>query len=276
LFTENTDSQTISEFCIAQDGTLSSCSTFNFEFFSMAFVQNGSIGIVTNTTGLSSYRMNATGPPSLIGTLAGLGSSVVVDPSERFVYSVDESTSTISEYSISSSGALAPLAAPNTVATGWLPFAIAVSPRGFLYSVDYGAGTITEYAINSSTGALTKVDTFPTGQTIGLITSQPRWISFDPTGSFAYVGNVYDNTISQFTVDAPTGALTQNGADVSTTWAPLQVVVDPSGKFAFSADGDGKILEFTINTDGTLAPNGTLSLGGIYEGFPFGIMFARR
>jgi hypothetical protein len=76
-------------------------------------------------------------------------------------------------------------------------------------------------------------------------------------------------------VDAATGVLTRNGADVPTSWAPAQVVVDPSGKFVFSADGDGEIMQFIINKDGTLAANGSVLTGNIYEGSPFGIMFAQ-
>jgi 6-phosphogluconolactonase (cycloisomerase 2 family) len=276
LYAENVDSETISKYCISVTGTLSRCATLPFEFFAMAFAHKGQIAIVTNTKGITSYRTSATGAMSLISTVpaASAGGPVVVDPKGKFVYVVNESISTISEYSLSVSGRLAPLAPTNTVPTGWLPFYATFSPQGFLYSVDYGAGTISEYSMDLITGALTLTDTVPTGSTSGF-GSQPRWISFDPSGSFAYVGNVYDNTISQFSVDAATGVLTRNGADVPTSWAPLQVVVDPSGKFVFSADGDGQIMQFMIKKDGTLAANGSVLIGSIYDGFPFGIMFAQ-
>src|SRR5579864_5766188 len=175
LYAENTNSQTISKFCVGSNGTLSSCSTLSFEFFSMAFAHNGQMAIVANTAGVNSYAISTTGSMSLISTVPALwqGGSLVIDPSEKFVYVVNESVSTISEYGISSSGELAALSPTNTVPTGWLPFMVAFSPKGFLYSVDYGAGTITEYSKDASTGALTKVNTFPTGSPIGLISSQP-------------------------------------------------------------------------------------------------------
>jgi DNA-binding beta-propeller fold protein YncE len=59
--------------------------------------------------------------------------------------------------------------------------------------------------------------------------SYPNWIAFDPTGSYAYVSNLTDNSISQFTVNASTGALTMNAPDIATGVDPIQVAVDPSG-----------------------------------------------
>jgi YVTN family beta-propeller protein len=109
-----------------------------------------------------------------------------------------------------------------------------------------------------------------------LFGSEPRWVSFNPTGTYAYVGNVNDNTVSQFTVDTTTGALTRNGPDIPTGITPLQAVVDPSGRFVFTADGGGTISEFTIAGDGTLVANGQIQLGGEISGFPFAIVFAQR
>lgn len=278
LYAENTDSQTISQYSITGNGTLAFSSTFNFEFFSMAFAHNGQLAVVANTAGLNSYAVSAAGTMSLVSTAPMLwgGGAVVIDPSEQFVYVVDESESKIIEYALSAAGQLAALTPSNTVATAWLPFTGMFSPKGIFYSVDYGAGTITQYSMNGTTGALMAVQSFSTGAPAGSIGPQPRWISFDPTGSFAYVGNVYNNTISQFIVDSTTGALIRNGADIPTSWGPLQVVVDPSGKYVFSADGDGEIMEFIINKDGTLTANGSVLLGNIDQGFPFGIMFAER
>jgi len=81
--------------------------------------------------------------------------------------------------------------------------------------------------------------------------------------------------VSQFTVNASTGALTMNGPDVPTGQWPIQVVVDPSGKFAFVTNsGDGTVSQFTITNTGALNPNGTLSLGVTYG--PVAIAIARQ
>lgn len=277
LFAENADSQTTSEYQITGNGSVALKATLSFESFSMAFTHNGQLAIITNTAGVNSYSVDSSGNFVLINTVPGYGGSVAIDPTGRFAYVADESNSIISEYSISATGNLAPLQPSNTQSTPWLPFSIAISPGGFLYSVDYGVGTITEYSIDANSGALTRGTSFPTGSVSGpLGGSEPRWISFDATGAFAYVGNVSDNTVTQFTVDAATGFLTRNGSDVTTGVGPLQAVVDPSGKFAFTADGGGTISQFTVNSDGTLSPNGSIQLGGNISGFPFAIVFAQR
>jgi 6-phosphogluconolactonase len=277
LFAENADSETTSEYQITGNGTIALNATMSFGSFSMAFTHNGQLAIVTNTGGVNSYSVSSSGNFALINTVPANEGSVAVDLSGRFAYVVSESDSTISEYTISASGVLAPLQPNNTVSTASLPFSIAISPGGFLYSVDYGVGTITEYSIDVNTGALTRETSFPTGSASGPPGgSEPRWISFDPTGAFAYVANVSDNTVSQFTVHATTGALTRNGPDVVTGVLPLQAVVDPSGKFVYTADNGGTISQFTVNSDGTLAPNGTVQLGSEISGFPFAIVFAQR
>jgi 6-phosphogluconolactonase (cycloisomerase 2 family) len=279
LFAQNLDSETTSEFQIAVDGTITTGPAMSFGFFSMAFTHFGQLAVVENTAGVSSYSVSSSGDFALINTVpaGNTPGSVAFDSSGRFVYVASESDSTISEYTISASGVLAPLQTNNTVSSGWLPFAVATSPGGFLYSVDYGAGTITEYSIDATTGALTKGASFPTGSVPAPPGGpEPRWITFDATGAFAYVGNVDEDTVSQFVVDAATGALTKIGPDVATGVLPTQVVIDPSGKFAFTADGGGTISEFKVNSDGTLTPNGSIQLGGDISGFPFAIVFAQR
>jgi hypothetical protein len=161
LFVENATPPTTSEYKIACNGTIALNATLNFESFAMAFAHKGRLAIVTNTAGVNSYTLSSSGNFKLVNMVPGPGGSVAIDPTARFVYVDNESYSTISEYTVSASGVLAPLQPNNTISTLWLPFSIAMSPNGFLYSVDYGAGTVTEYSIDTSSGGPHKRNQLP-------------------------------------------------------------------------------------------------------------------
>jgi 6-phosphogluconolactonase (cycloisomerase 2 family) len=71
---------------------------------------------------------------------------------------------------------------------------------------------------------------------------------------FAYVTNSGDGTISVYTIDQTSGALTAGTAVAAGTY-PSSITVDPFGRFAYVANmGGGNILVYKINSDGTLTP----------------------
>jgi 6-phosphogluconolactonase (cycloisomerase 2 family) len=100
----------------------------------------------------------------------------------------------------------------------------------------------------------------------------PRSVVVDPTGKFAYVANfgfaeVFTGSVSMYTIDPSTGALTPIGPPVAADHGPYSVAVHPSGKFAYVADsGDqgggedvGDVSMYTIDaTTGALASIGTI------------------
>jgi len=70
-------------------------------------------------------------------------------------------------------------------------------------------------------------------------------------------GDVVSNNILMYTVDTISGALTSTGT-IAAGMYPYPVVVDPSGKFAYVANGNSNDLGiYTIDaTTGALAPAG--------------------
>jgi 6-phosphogluconolactonase (cycloisomerase 2 family) len=83
-------------------------------------------------------------------------------------------------------------------------------------------------------------------------------------GKFAYTANHGDGTISAYTIDPTSGALTAvAGPPVHDGNNPAAVSLAPNGKFAFSASDNGtKIQAFTIDqTSGALTPVGTVDTG---------------
>jgi len=274
LFSGNFGNNTISQFMVGSKGTLipNSVPSVNAAYgpYPITLTPNGQLALVASFDNtISTYGVSSSGTLSLIDTVAtGLNpSSIAIDPTGRLAYVSNFQSYTISEYAISSSGMLTPSGSTPTPNYGI--FDLTISPKGFLYSAGPGAGTVSEFSIDPVTGALTQLASFPNGS------GEPAWISFDPTGAYAYVCNNISRTVSQFTVDATTGALTQNGPDVPTGADPMQVALDPSGKYAYTVNADGTVSEFTISSTGTLTPNGTVSLGTIDTEIQR-IAFARR
>jgi 6-phosphogluconolactonase (cycloisomerase 2 family) len=91
--------------------------------------------------------------------------------------------------------------------------------------------------------------------------AQPASLS---VGKFAYVANQGDDTISVYSINADTGALTAVGAPVAAGSAPRAIAVDPFSRFVYVANsgsrggGGGDVAAYRIQ------PNGSLSLVSTY------------
>jgi 6-phosphogluconolactonase len=101
-----------------------------------------------------------------------------------------------------------------------------------------------------------------TSVAIGCVSSAPTPAS--KPARFAYVANRDSNTVSAYTVDAATGALSlMAGPTVATENNPVFVTVDPTGRFAYVANrGSGTVSTYTIDaTTGVLSPGPTVPAG---------------
>ncbi|MGB9242272.1 MAG: beta-propeller fold lactonase family protein [Candidatus Acidiferrales bacterium] len=128
------------------------------------------------------------------------------------------------------------------------PQSIAVDPAGkFAYVASEGCdaqGYVSMYTINPTTGALASV-----GPPVPSNDEFTDSVTVDPFGKFAYVassGDVWDidfGSIVTYTINPTTGALTSttggiNGTGVNGTPGFFNsMAFDPSGKFAYAADG---------------------------------------
>ena len=137
-------------------------------------------------------------------------------------------------------------------AAGGTSFSVAVDPTGtYAYVANWGSNNVSAYAINFSTGALTEITGSPF--TAG---TNPISVAVDPTSKFAYVVNYTDGTVSAYTINSSTGALTEiTGSPFAAGGAgalSFSVAVDPTGKFAYVANGGfmdaGTVSAYTINS----------------------------
>ncbi len=210
-----------------------------------------STGIVTAlTTGTTSIN-------AVSGTIQSNPVTLTVS-SQLFAYATNFGDNTVSQYSVGTNGALAPLSTP-TVKLSFQPFAITVEPTGqYAYVADYGSDLVSELTIGSD-GALTVSGTIPTG-------SKPNGITIDHSDRFAYVANLGDGTISQYTIGTG-GALVPMAAPtvptVPTGSNPSVITLDPSDHYAYVADfrtsdtnnppaGPSNIYQYAVGTDGSL------------------------
>jgi 6-phosphogluconolactonase (cycloisomerase 2 family) len=138
---------------------------------------------------------------------------------------------------------------------------------GFAYVVNNGSDNVSAYAIDTETGALTEVAGSPFAAGVG-----PTAIAVDPSGRFAYVTNGgsfdFTDTISAFTIDATTGALTSAGPAQASRSGPRSVAVDPSGKFVYTANG-GSSRTTTSNDVSAYTLNAMTGALSAVAGSPF-------
>lgn len=126
----------------------------------------------------------------------------------------------------------------------------------FLYATNPATNTVSGFAIQSG-GTLTPVP----GLTAGT-GSTPVAAAVDLTGAFLYVANNGGGSVSQFSIDATTGALTAlSPTTVTVGTNPAFVVIDPGGKFVFVGnEGSKSVTELSISSKGLLSNTNTISL----------------
>ena len=157
-----------------------------------------------------------------------------------FVYVAATKRDEVSQFKMTSAGALRPLK-PANVPSGQFPYGIAVSPQGTsVYVVDVGptghpAKKISQYTINPSTGRLTPKSP-ATVKTAGGAAS----IAISPNGKSAYVGDNNDR-VSQYSIDPTTGVLRPKSPAAVTSGpnASSAIAVTPNGLYVYVASCHG-------------------------------------
>jgi len=184
--------------------------------------KNVSVYSVDSGTG----RLTSVGGPYAAGTAPVWAST---DQSGTHAYVLSDVDDAIDAYSIGSTGALSPLAPPNYQGVAADPLFSAISPNGkFFYVVNWFANvgapfpgsTVSVFSIDTASGALAMISgsPFATG-------SGPTSIAFEPTGKFAYVTNEFSGTVSGFSMNPATGAMTALPSTVAAGQVPTTIAI---------------------------------------------------
>lgn len=167
-----------------------------------------------------------------------------------------QGSSSIQEYEATvSSGLISPV--NNPLATGAMPFAMAITPTLDTLFIDNSASdSISAYTINSD-GSLTAASgTASTGKT-------PMGMAIDPAGKYLFVANQGSNNVSVYSINGT--ALTEVAgspfttipAGTSVATMPTAVVVSGTGNFLYVAnDFTGTVAAFSVSPAGVLTPLG--------------------
>lgn len=142
--------------------------------------------------------------------------------------------------------------------------ALAVGPNsGHLYiarSGVTGSSGLAVYAISPSNGALTAVSGSPYATGNG-----PYSVAFDNTGTYIYVGNRTDGTVSGFSVATGGKLTTLSGSPYTTGTKPIAIVKDNTGKYMLVASSGGapdlQLFGFDSTTAGKLVSISSTATG---------------
>src|ERR1035437_1039547 len=292
LYVVNEDDNTIVQFIIGSDGKLYPQTTINTPgIFPLAVTVSGSNLFVldkyqplnTCSTGspcsgsIAVFPLQAAsgtiasgtpGTPLLNGSLSywplilpgntghilqPTGISASPSGADLYITAYDTTANTgyVFGFSINSDGTLKALNAGVPVAAGIHTSAIAGDPSGsYVYVTDATAGTVLGYSVQS--GALAPLtsgtgggNSFPAG-------TPPSALVVDPSGSFLYVTNFLDASVTAYSISA--GALTRAGS-YPTGLQPVAIGIDPSQQhYLYTVNFlGGNVSGYEVNSlDGTL------------------------
>jgi 6-phosphogluconolactonase (cycloisomerase 2 family) len=187
------------------------------------------------------------------GSIAFTRSTSAVTYTPRFAYTGNLGSNDVSAFRIDAgSGALTLVTNPPIASGGVKPFPVAADPTGrFLFVGHEGTSNVQAFSINAASGALTAL-----GAAVATGGANADGLTVDPSGRFAYAGNVdsantgvlANQTITPISINTGTGALTAGTPVQSGGSQPFSPVVDPSGRFLYTADlASSNVSAFLIN-----------------------------
>lgn len=199
------------------------------------YVSNNGTG---NAGTISQYAIGANGElapmsPATV-SIGGSGSlaavSVAVSPDGKYAYGL--TSADIAQYSISTTGAL------TYMGSGFVPaFPAGSNVGGNALSIDsFGVNMYTTNTTSGFTGAGVNLITINSNGNLkmeGSVTAgkDPVTTVIDPTGTFAFVVNSGDSTISQYTINSGSGMpgslIPQTPATVTTGASPNSIALAP-------------------------------------------------
>ena len=176
--------------------------------YAIAFAPSGKYVYVTDSDDkITMYSVDSLGALTSFGSkisTGGMPIGITVEPIGHFVYVINQMSSNISMYSLSSNdGILTPITTIENPATGRQPKTINYDPTGkYIYvSALSNNVTISGYSINKTTGILTKINSEDTIDTGG-------WgATLDLTGKYFYFTDYNNNHIMSALRDLGSGGL---------------------------------------------------------------------
>lgn len=167
---------------------------------------------------------------------------------------------TVSAFSVSTSGNLAPVAGSPFAAGAGAEFMAFDSVHNLLFVSNQNANSLSVFSVNTASGMLTAVpgSPFTTG-------SRPTGVAVAGMAGLVFVGNQNDSTVSVFSINSATGALTLvAGSPITGIANPFGLTLNPAGTLLFvnnfrddPTGGANAVSAFQINSNGSLTAVGS-------------------
>ena len=191
--------------------------------------------------------------------------SIMVDPTNRYVYVPNTGADKVMQFHFDSQeGRLTPNM-PGALRTG-----VMTGPRHFcfhpmlpkVYFVNEKGNSVTVCDWNRDDGTLAAQQTISTLPEEFDGRTNTAHIEVTPSGKFLYASNRGHDSLAMFAVDPTTGELTSLGQQ-PTEATPRSFTIDPSGQFLHAAgQASGRLASYRIDeTTGRLKPLATYELG---------------
>jgi 6-phosphogluconolactonase len=217
---------------------------------------------------VAAFSIASGGALTLLNRVSSSGEGpafVSVDATGKYVLVANYGGGTVTVLAIESDGRLG--AKTDGDAPGPKAHSILAGPTNrFVYAPVLGADAVFQYAFDDSAGTITPLS--PEKATVAS-GGGPRHIAFAPSGTFAWVVNELNDTVTSFVIES-SGALTAQQS-VSTlptgvsgaTNTGADVHVHPTGKFVYASNrGHNSIAVFSVASDGKLALVDNTATGG--------------
>jgi len=277
VYTANTSDNTVSAFSInAVTVALTSAGTSTtggltvfvntdpLSRFLYAVSWNSSEGVAAFTINPSNGALTKTdcgGGAGCSGMNFAVGSvpysNTAFDAAGKYAYLTLQGEGAVARFAIDqTTGALS---SKITATAGASPGYVVIDPTGkFAYVANSGGDDVSAYTVSASTGTLSQIDCGGGAGCNGKNFSVgagafPSGLATDLAGKFLYVANANNNTVSAFTINGATGALTPVAGSPYTIGAGangcISVATDPSGKFLYATNYmNNYVAGFTINS----------------------------
>jgi Lactonase, 7-bladed beta-propeller len=209
-------------------------------------------GLVVSVTATNGLSISAAPPITASVPVAANGSFTVPNfvMATGFIYSASASSMPTGQTCLVPDGT-------GTVGRASVTVTVVCAAPRFAYAAGGHDNDVLGYAVSFTDGSLSALPGSP--YAAGDTTTA---VALDPTGHFLFAANqgatggAYSNTISVYSIDQSTGALTPlAGSPFAATMAPIALAVAPSGKFLYVADyHDNTVTAFAISSTGALTP----------------------
>lgn len=270
---------TVSQFSVNSDGTLSPLTpaiAAGYANGSPRFVTVSPSGkflyVVDSGTSPSNvyvFSIASGGTLTLVGHTSTGGNSfhMVIDPTEKYAYVINNYDNNISQFTIASNGVLVPMSVA-TVSLPYGPWRIAVHPNGkYVYALSFdtslsssGTSVISQFSIGSGGQLGVLATDMPTG-------SNGTQMLIGLSGNTLFAASDYTTTLNQFLIGLD-GKLAAAASPTITVPARVSgIATDRTGSYVYTLDySGGHVYQYNVGVNGLLSLGSTTATNGTYPG----------